>query len=135
MFSNLRLCGFISLNVEKGLQETRRKTKSSKQDIHLYSCPNERLLPGTTVLAEDLATDKWSDLGYILGIMLLDVLTKWMKVVGYRKVKKKKKSTQGGAINCDRKDQEGTDWGGKQECVTEIKSCFQTCFIEVLLDI
>lgn len=61
-------------------------------------------MPGTTVLAEDLATDKWSDLGYILGIMLLDVLTKWMKVVGYRKVKKKKKSTQGGAINCDRKD-------------------------------
>lgn len=43
------------------------------------------------MLAEDLATDKWSDLGYILGIMLLDVLTKWMKVVGYRKVKKKKK--------------------------------------------
>lgn len=56
------------------------------------------------MLAEDMATDKWSDLGYILGIMLLDVLTKWMKVVSYRKVKKKKKSTQGGAINCDRKD-------------------------------
>ena len=60
-------------------------------------------MPGTMVLAEDMATDKWSDLGYILGIMLLDVLTKWMEAVSYRKVLKKR-STQGGAINCDRKD-------------------------------
>lgn len=53
--------------------------------------------------------DKWSDLGYILGIMLLDVLMKWMKVSSYRKVKKEKKRTEGVTINYDRKDWGGTD--------------------------
>lgn len=35
--------------------------------------------------------DKWSDLEYVLGIMLLDVVMKEMEVGSYRKVKKKKK--------------------------------------------
>lgn len=60
--------------------------------------------------------DKWSNLGYIPGIILLDVLMKWMKVGSYRKVLRKKKEerrTEGGTINCDRKDWGRTDWGGK----------------------